>query len=140
MMLFTEASRTFAPSTQYGLAQVHESEHDYLIQIEAPGFAAKDIAIKATPFALSIKGELKAKALNGYRTLASSRGSKQKIERRYRFRSRLDSSHVSAHLNNGLLEIRVPKVQVEVKDVPIQVNTIETDSSTIEHIDDDEVI
>ena len=140
MMLFTEAQRTFAPSHQYGFAQIQESEHDYLIQVEAPGFSAKDIAIKATPHALSIHGELKARALEGYRTLSSSRSAKHRIEKRYRFRSRLDSDRISASLNNGLLEIRAPKVQVEVKEVPIHSVAIETDNGCVDDNDDDDVI
>ena len=140
MMLFTEARRSTAPSPQYGYAQVSESEHDYLIQIEAPGFSAKDIAIKATPHALSIQGELKAKALAGYRTLASSRAPHHRIERKYRFRSRLDSNRVSAKFNNGLLEIRAPKVQVDVVDVPIQNHVIEVESGPMDNNEDDDVI
>ena len=140
MMLFTEARRSSAPSPQYGLAQIQESEHDYLIQIEAPGFSAKDIAIKATPHALSIQGELKAKALAGYRTLASSRSTHNRIDRKYRFRSRLDSNRISANFNNGLLQIRVPKVQAEIVDIAIQSGTIEIDNGIIEGNDDDDVV
>ena len=140
MMLFTEMRRNSTSPQQYGLAHVFESEHDYLIQLEAPGFAAKDIAIKATPHALSIHGELKARALDGYRTLSSSRSVKQRIEKRYRFRSRLDSERISANLNNGLLEIRVPKVQVAITTVPIETQVVEVETNSVEETDDDDVI
>ena len=140
MMLFTEARRNSTPSPQYGLSQVHESEHDYLIQIEAPGYSAKDIAIKATPHALSIQGELKAKALSGYRTLASSRSTNHRIERQYRFRTRLDSNRISANMQNGVLVIRVPKKEADIVEVPISSQSIEVDNGIIESNDDDDIV
>ena len=140
MLLFTEARRNTASSIQPILTHIQESEHDYYIQIEAPGFTAKDIAIKATPHALTINGMLKSTQLEGYKTLSSSRAIKHRIEKRYRFRSRLDSNKVSANLTNGLLEIRAPKVQVEVKEVPIHSVSIDSDNGCVDETEDDDVI
>ena len=78
MMLFTEAY-----AVQVNLQPLNKSSNQKaMIDTEAPGFTAKDIAIKATPHALSIQGELRSKALAGYRTLSSSRAHKQRIDRK----------------------------------------------------------
>lgn len=97
----------FAPSW-VPAADVYDSPEAYLVELELPGIARKDIDLTARGRELTVRGE---RHPAGGRSAAFHR-----LERRYgpfarsfRFDADIDAEGVEAEINNGLLRLTVPK-------------------------------
>jgi HSP20 family protein len=80
-----------------------------------PGVEKKDISIKATEGSLEIsaeKEEEKKEEKKGYLMCERSRG---KYYRFYTLPSKVDPDKIKATDKNGLLEVRLPKVETKKK-------------------------
>jgi HSP20 family protein len=90
--------------------EVKESDSEFTVRAEVPGFAAKDLEIKAEPRRLSIAGKRETKEEEKEsRTIRSERCADQ-ILQTIDLPTDVDATKVSARLKDGILTLNLPKV------------------------------
>lgn len=78
------------------------------VQAEVPGLRDEDLDLSATGESLTIKGERKASAPEGYTVHRSERGA-YRFARTIAMPAKIDASEVSASLKDGILTVTLPK-------------------------------
>jgi HSP20 family protein len=110
------ARNRFSPSVD-----VRETEKEYLFQFDLPGMTEKEIELSVTGRELHVSGERKQENENkDWKTHRSERffGS---FERTFVLPEEANAEKTEANFKNGVLEIRVPKVEaVQPKTIPIR--------------------
>lgn len=109
--------------TRFPKTDIAETENDYLISLELPGMEEKDIEVKLTGDHLLVSGERKQeKKQEGkhFHRLECSYGA---FQRTFELPTavRKDPESISASFKNGMLEIKVPKVEPQpVAKIPVK--------------------
>lgn len=88
---------------------VYDEGEDYVIVAEVPGVSGDELEISANRDSITIQGERKDDAPEGYKVWRRER-SPVRFSRTFTFPSRVDADNATASLADGLLTIRVPKV------------------------------
>lgn len=109
-------SPVYNRSFRVGLTDNGEALH---LRAELPGFTEKDLNITIEQGSLTIRGKRKADAPEGYAAHRQERGAMQ-FARSFSLPSIIDTSKVEAVLNNGILELTMPKAE-EARPREIQV-------------------
>ena len=85
---------------------VHETEDEYLVEIDLPGVKSEDVNVEVNDNVLSISGS----------RVADETGAAQLVERPYGTFARtlslpqgVDSDSIQASYHDGVLELRIPK-------------------------------
>jgi len=104
------------------LSDMYESKDDLLVTFELPGICDKDVAVSITGDVLTVKGERRLERDlkdEGYHRLERVYG---KFERSMPLPIPVQSDKVKATYRDGVLEIRLPKVEeVKPKEIKIDV-------------------
>lgn len=102
------------------LADVCETDDSYVVEIDVPGVKRDDLSVQLTGNDLVVTGELKETEREGmFRRRTRRTGS---FEYRTNLPSDVRADDIEAHLNEGVLVLRVPKAEVaqprkiEIKD------------------------
>ena len=88
--------------------EITESDSDFTVRAEVPGFSAKDLEIKVEPRRLSIAGRREIKEEKNGRTIRSEWCADQ-ILRTIDLPADVDTAKVIANLKDGILMIDLPK-------------------------------
>lgn len=91
------------------LADVTEDEDGYLVEVELPGVKRDDISIELLGSELAVSGTLQEKERQGlvrHRTRRTG-----EFHYRVRLPQSVDADKIEATLDEGVLSIRVPKVE-----------------------------
>ncbi len=107
---------SFAPAVD-----VYEDEHKVTLKIEVPGIDEKDIDVRVENNTLTVHGERKIEKEEkeeNYRRVERQYGS---FTRTFTLPTSVDSEHVSANYDKGVLKINLPK-KAEAKPKQIKVN------------------
>ncbi len=115
-----ESSRPATPPTYYLPVDIFESDEAYTLVASVPGFREDQVDVTFEDGILSIKAKAEEHKAPG-RWLRQERpyGS---FVRRLEVPAQVESSKISAHFDNGVLTIEVPKT-AKPKPVKIQVNS-----------------
>jgi HSP20 family protein len=90
--------------------ELSESDKDFTIKAEVPGFSTKDLTVRAEPNSVCIHGKKQAtKEEKRDKNVRYSEVSSSEICRRIDLPASIDPDKVSASLNNGVLELSMPK-------------------------------
>jgi HSP20 family protein len=112
------ATRPWAPSVD-----IFETDNELVLKADIPGVDQKDIDIRIENGTLSIKGERKfEKEENnkGFHRMERSYGS---FVRYFTLPETVDTEHVKAEYNNGVLNLTLPKKEIaKPKAIKVQVN------------------
>ncbi len=100
-------------------ADVLDDGDSYQIILEMPGVTQEGLSIELEAKALVIRGERKAYDENA-KLLHAGRMNGTKLERRFSLGDDVDRAAVTAHLENGLLSVKLPR-KAEVKSRKIKV-------------------
>jgi HSP20 family protein len=112
---FSELDRFFNPGRSLAShaparETIHESPDAWVLRLDLPGFAKGDVALKVNDQTLQLTGQTpEDRAFSG------------KVDRQWKLGSRINKAAISATLENGVLEITLPKaeapqpVDIEVK-------------------------
>ena len=106
----------FAPAVD-----VYEDEHKVSLKIEVPGIDEKDIDVRVENNTLTVHGERKIEKEEkeeNYRRVERQYGS---FTRTFTLPQTVDTEHVSANYDKGVLKITLPK-KAEAKPKQIKVN------------------
>lgn len=90
---------------------IHESENAWVLRLDLPGFAKEDIALELSDRVLRLNAETPADRPFG-----------GKVERVWKVGAEVDGSAITARLENGVLELTIPKkpkVEIQPKQIEI---------------------
>ena len=92
-------------------ADVHETDTDYVIDIEIPGIDKKDIKVEVRNDVLTISGERKDEKKTkekGYQSVERHYG---KFERKFWLPETVKDENITAKYNNGVMTLILPKTE-----------------------------
>jgi HSP20 family protein len=98
-----------SPSVNIPSADVYETDGDWVVEVEVPGFEEKDLTVEAVGDTLRIAGrreEAKEEELKDFRMRERLEAS---FERRFTLPPGIDAGAISATYGKGVLEIHAPK-------------------------------
>lgn len=102
------------PGTTMGMApavDVYEEAGAIVVKAELPGLTRKDIGVKLIDNTLEITGEKKTEEKIDRRDYLKVERTYGKFSRTLRLPEGLDGEHVTANFTDGILEIRIPRVE-----------------------------
>jgi HSP20 family protein len=107
--LFTEvAPDASEPNAGFPRVTLDDQGAAFVVRAELPGLAEKDLELSATATTLTLKGERKVEAPQGYSAHRSER-STFRFARTFELPAKVDSGCVEARLENGVLSVTLPK-------------------------------
>ncbi|HEX3593983.1 MAG TPA: Hsp20/alpha crystallin family protein, partial [Polyangiaceae bacterium] len=100
-------------------AEVTEENERFLVKLEVPGLADKDIHIELHEGVLTISAERAVEVPAGYKAMRRER-SALRFSRSYAFGDHVDTEKTTAELKDGVLTIGLGKSQkVQKKSIPV---------------------
>ena len=100
------------------LADVEETDDAYVVEIDLPGVKRDDIDIQLSDRQLTVSGEIKEKERTGILRRRTRRVGQFSYS--VTLPADVDADKVSAHLDDGVLTVRVPKPeQAKLRRIPI---------------------
>ncbi|MBB81511.1 MAG: hypothetical protein CMN02_11055 [Roseibacillus sp.] len=100
---FSTSSRDLQHSYPYDGARIVETNSAWVLQTDLPGFSKEDVSLSFQKGTLRLVAERDNPA-NAFQS---------RVERSFEVTKELDTEHISATLENGLLEITLPKPTAE---------------------------
>lgn len=97
-----------ARPTTYPRVDLHDTKEAFVMTAEVPGLTDKDISISATGDSLTIQGERKSGAPEGYAVHRQERG-QLRFARSFAMPARIDVEKVTATVKHGVLTVHLPK-------------------------------
>jgi HSP20 family protein len=89
-------------------ARLEDKGAAFVVSAELPGLSEKEVEISATGATLTLKGERKVAAPEGYGVHRNERSS-YRFARTFELPSKVDADKVEASLQNGVLTVTLPK-------------------------------
>lgn len=100
-------------------ADVVEKDNEIIVYVDVPGFSKDDVKVRVTDDAVEVMAERKAEAMVGGKYLMKQRV-REALYKRIDLPVKVRPEQAKARMENGVLEIRVPKSEV-VREVQIVV-------------------
>lgn len=99
---------------------IHESDQEFVVTAEVPGLEIKDLDLQIQENVLTLKGEKRVERTDKqdrYHRVERIHGT---FHRSFALPKSVDQEKVQAKLKDGVLEIRIPKVEkVKPKHIPV---------------------
>ena len=105
-------------NNSYPLTDVYDDGKNYLLQVDAVGFTKEEIKLSASQNTLSLEAKTLFDIPEGYTSL-SKHTPERHINRSFRFRDTIDTESIQANIENGLLNITIPKKSARKIEVTI---------------------
>lgn len=105
---YDEGAGGRARTLAYPRADLRDTKDGFVLTAEVPGLTDKDINISATGDSLTIQGERKAAAPEGYAVHRQERG-QLRFARSFAMPARIDVEKVTATVKHGVLTVTLPK-------------------------------
>lgn len=111
--LFNQWSPTTESAEDYfaPAIDVSENKKEYLFSVDAPGVKEKDINISVTGHQLSISGERRRESEEKSEKSYRSERFFGRFERSFMLPEEVNTDQIEASFRDGVLEVRVPKVE-----------------------------
>lgn len=104
-------------------ADVYETDAEYVVELETPGFADKELTIDVTDHTLAVKGVREAETEKKEKAYLLHERLEKQFERRFSLPEEADVEHVAASFANGVLRVAAPKkAQATPRTVAITTN------------------
>lgn len=107
-----------APATD-----VYETDTDYVVELEVPGFDREELAVEVSDHALVVKGEHHEEAEKAGRELLLHERLERRFERRFELPLEVDAEQVAASCEKGVLTLHVPKTGAQAERRSIEITT-----------------
>ncbi|HZO50732.1 MAG TPA: Hsp20/alpha crystallin family protein [Gaiellaceae bacterium] len=102
-------------------ADVYETDDEYVVELEVPGFAEKELTVDVSDHTLAVKGTREAEQETKEKTFLLQERLEKAFERRFALPEEADTEHVEASFADGVLKIAAPKkAQAKPRTVPIR--------------------
>jgi HSP20 family protein len=92
-------------------ADVYETDEEYVVELEVPGFEEKELAVQVTDHTVCVKGERTEEKVKKEKTYRRRERLDRSFERRFDLPPEADLDAVKADFKKGVLEIHAPKTQ-----------------------------
>jgi HSP20 family protein len=103
--------------------QMEETDGEFVVHAELPGFTARDIEVSVEPRRVTITGKLESKQEDKKRDATHVEQSPDEVFRTLELPAEVNTTKVAAALNGSVLDIRLPKAAAALKqgvsDVPL---------------------
>lgn len=101
-------------------ADVIDQDEDIVVLIDIPGFSKEQIKVKVTEDAIEVQAKRPSEQLTQGKYLMKQR-IMETLYKRIEFPAKVRAEHAKARLENGVLEVRVPKISIAKEiQVPIE--------------------
>ena len=100
----------FAP-TLVPPADVYETDDEFIVELEVPGYEEKELAVEVSDHTLRIKGERTETTREEKKDFRLRERLERHFERRFSLPADADPEHLKATFGTGVLKVRAPKVQ-----------------------------
>jgi HSP20 family protein len=94
---------------------IAQTDYDYTVHLEVPGFTANDLEVGVEPHRLTISGKREVSQERASKKTIYTEHCVNQIFRTIDLPADVDSSKVTATLQDGVLELSMPKVAKEKK-------------------------
>lgn len=101
--------------SQLPAADLYESEAEYVLELEVPGFEEKELKIEVTDHTLTVKGERKEEKEEKDKAFFLHERLEKSFERRFALPDEADTEKIAATFKGGVLKVAAPKTPVEPK-------------------------
>lgn len=101
----------FAP-TLLPAADIYETEDEFVVEVEVPGYEETELGIEVSDHRLTIKGERKETKEKTEKAFRLHERLEREFERRFELPAEADTKHVQAKFTKGVLEVHAPKLTV----------------------------
>jgi len=109
---FSRGDWTGAMATTAGAMNIHETDKEYEIDVQVPGFSEDDLQLEMTEDTLTISGTKKQEQEQKEgKNVVRREWAHSEFSRSIRFASPIKDNEVEAKLENGTLKIVAPKVE-----------------------------
>jgi HSP20 family protein len=102
-----EGAGVFPPLTP--ATDIYETEKEYVVELEVPGFEEKELEIEVSDHTLVVKGERTEETEKKEKALLLRERLERQFERRFELPFESDGEHVTADYGKGVLTLHVPK-------------------------------
>jgi len=110
----------FGPADAYPNFRVEDTGSDLVVTAEVPGLTEKDMELSVTGDTVSLRGERKVEAPQGFSTHRQER-SAYHFTRAFRLPAPVDAERVEANLKNGILTVKLPKAaEARPRAIPVK--------------------
>jgi HSP20 family protein len=92
-------------------ADLYETGTEVIVELEAPGFEEKDLALEVSDHMLTIKGERRKETEKEEKTFVLHERLEKHFERQFKLPPEVDTDHVEATFRSGVLEVHIPKIE-----------------------------
>lgn len=96
------------PMVGYPRVDLHDTKEAFVLTAEVPGMTENDVQIAVTSDSLTIQGERKSAAPEGYAVHRQERG-QLRFARSFAMPARVDVEKVTATVKHGVLTVTLPK-------------------------------
>lgn len=101
-------------------ADIYETESEYVIELEVPGYAEDELAIEVSNRLLTITGKHESVGDTHERTYRLAERMQMEFERRFELPSEVDAERMKATFREGVLELHTPKrIAAEPRKIPV---------------------
>ena len=90
-------------------ADFYETDRDFVIELEVPGFEEKELGIEVSDHMLTIVGERKEEAEEEERAFRFHERLEKTFERQFYLPQEADTEHMKATFAKGVLKVLTPK-------------------------------
>jgi len=119
--LFDDFRETYGPSPEAGpLGELTDTGPAYVIRADVPGMTEQDLDVSANGYTVTVRGERKEEAPNGYATHRKERGA-LKFARSWQLPTQVEAGEAQAKLKDGVLRLTIPKAkQAQPKQITVK--------------------
>ena len=101
-------------------ADVYETDDEFVVELEVPGYEEKELSIEVSDHTLAIKGSRTRTKEENRKEFALHERLERQFQRRFVLPSEADTEHVKAVFGNGILEVHAEKLpEAKPKEVAI---------------------
>lgn len=101
-------------------ADVYETDDDFVVELEAPGFAEKELSVEVSDHTLTIKGARSETKDESEKSFRFHERLEREFERRFPLPETADPERLKARVERGFIEVRASKVKTaKSRRVPI---------------------
>jgi HSP20 family protein len=98
---------------------IFENNEEYLLYAEIPGASENDVDVTIEKNVLTITAKVNVDVPEGYRLFYSEYGIGD-YKRSFELGNEIDQDKIEATVKNGILKLRLPKIQPTVKKIQIK--------------------
>ena len=91
---------------------IYETEDEYVVELEVPGFDEHDLTVEVTDHTLAIRGERARATEEETKTFTVHERLAGQFERRFVLPAEADTNQLNAVFARGVLEVHAPKAPV----------------------------